>query len=197
MNIPGLILAGGEARRLAGKPMRVLAGRPLLAHVIARAAPQVRPLWLSVRRGESEFGGFGLEAVEDAQAESLGPLAGVAAGLRRAMAEGMDQLATFPCDAQFFPLDLVARLSGSIGEAAAAVPAYRGAVHPTFGLWTKAAAPAVKTALAGGSLRLHDLLARLSAAIVPFDELPADPFVNINTEADLLSAARRLRDGCG
>ena len=39
----GVILAGGQARRLGGgdKALRELAGKPLLAHAIDRLAPQV------------------------------------------------------------------------------------------------------------------------------------------------------------
>ena len=39
----GLVLAGGLARRMGGgdKPLRLLAGRPMLDHALDRLAPQV------------------------------------------------------------------------------------------------------------------------------------------------------------
>jgi CTP:molybdopterin cytidylyltransferase MocA len=44
----GIVLAGGRSRRLGGgdKGLRPLARRPILAHVIARARPQVAALAL-------------------------------------------------------------------------------------------------------------------------------------------------------
>ena len=59
MQIFGVILAGGQARRMGGadKAFVALAGRPLIAHVLARLEPQVervmahdREFWKSVIR---------------------------------------------------------------------------------------------------------------------------------------------------
>ena len=66
MRIFGVILAGGQARRMGGadKAFVTLAGRPLIAHVLDRLEPQVErvlisangdagpvcPLWLRRRR---------------------------------------------------------------------------------------------------------------------------------------------------
>ena len=49
MTIAGIILAGGLARRMGGgdKAMLSLSGRPLLAHVIDRLAPQVAEIALN------------------------------------------------------------------------------------------------------------------------------------------------------
>ena len=45
----GVLLAGGLARRMGGgdKCLRLLGGRPMLAHIITRAAPQVSALVLN------------------------------------------------------------------------------------------------------------------------------------------------------
>src|SRR6185436_17044342 len=44
--VSGIVLAGGRGRRLGGveKGLQALAGRPLIAHVIGRVAPQVAAL---------------------------------------------------------------------------------------------------------------------------------------------------------
>ena len=53
--VAGVILAGGLSRRMGGgdKGLRILAGRPILDHVIDRARPQVGPLVLNAN-GEAE-----------------------------------------------------------------------------------------------------------------------------------------------
>jgi molybdopterin-guanine dinucleotide biosynthesis protein A len=71
--VAGVILAGGKASRMGGadEALLPLAGKPLLAHVIARLA-----------NGDlSRFASFGLPVIADSLAESAGPLAGLLAGL--------------------------------------------------------------------------------------------------------------------
>ena len=67
-DVAGVILAGGLGRRLGGaKALRMLAGRPLLAHVIDRLAPQVAPgrLMLNVNEQALGIASFGLSIVAD------------------------------------------------------------------------------------------------------------------------------------
>jgi len=77
----GVVLAGGLARRMGGgdKPLRMLAGRPMLAHVIERLAPQVAAVAINANGDPARFAGFGLPVVPDGMADYPGPLAGVLA----------------------------------------------------------------------------------------------------------------------
>ncbi|MFP4304819.1 MAG: NTP transferase domain-containing protein, partial [Rhodosalinus sp.] len=54
---PGVILAGGRATRMGGadKPLLDLAGRPLIAHVIARLGPQCAGLAISANGDPARF----------------------------------------------------------------------------------------------------------------------------------------------
>ena len=81
MRVFGLILAGGEGRRMgADKAQVTLGGRPMLAHVLDRIAPQVERLALSANGDPARLAPFGLPVLPDA-GESRGPLSGVLAGL--------------------------------------------------------------------------------------------------------------------
>ena len=82
MRIFGVILAGGQGRRMGGqdKALVALAGPPLLAHVIARLEPQVERLALSANGDPARFARYGLPILPDAL--GAGPLAGVLAALR-------------------------------------------------------------------------------------------------------------------
>ena len=53
----GLVLAGGLARRMGGgdKPLRLLGGRPLLDHVLARLKPQVAAVALNENGDPARF----------------------------------------------------------------------------------------------------------------------------------------------
>ena len=68
--IAGVILAGGRATRMGGgdKCLLPLGGRPILAHVIARLAPQVDALALNANGDPARFAAFGLPVLPDSVA---------------------------------------------------------------------------------------------------------------------------------
>src|SRR5260221_3327618 len=137
----GVVLAGDWSRRGGGskKPLRPLGGRPLLAHIIERVAPQVRRLVLNANGDPARFVAFGLPVVADAVAGFAGPLAGVLTGLDWAAAEAPDcpWVASFPGDAPLLPPDLVARPLAAIDSQGAHLPcaARAGQSHPGVRLW--------------------------------------------------------------
>ena len=78
MKVVGLLLAGGQSRRMGGgdKTLRSLGGIPLLERVIERLRPQVNTLVLNANGDPSRFAKFGLPVVADSVPGFAGPLAG-------------------------------------------------------------------------------------------------------------------------
>lgn len=186
--VAGAVLAGGRSSRMgATKAFAPLAGRPLLAHVLDRLRPQTARVYLNARDDSDRWRAFGCPLVEDApEWRGAGPLAGIAAALARAAAEGFEWLATTPCDAPFLPLDLVAKLIASGAPAAVAVGP--GGLEPLFALWPVAAVGRIEAALAGqaGPSRV---LQEMGAARVSFgSSAEVDPFANLNTPEELAAA---------
>lgn len=194
MRVAGLILAGGEGRRMGGRDKALvdLAGRPLLAHVRDRFAPQVGPLAVSANGDPARLAGFGLPVLAD-ETPGLGPLSGVLAGLDWARAAGADRLATVAVDTPFLPADLVARLAAAAGPGQVALAATARGPHPTCALWPVSAAPALAAALAGGRRSLRGAAGALGVIEVAFADEAA--FVNLNTAEDLAAAAARIAAG--
>ncbi len=190
----GVVLAGGRSTRMGvDKALAPLAGRPLVAHVAARFAPQVDALFLNANGDAARFATLRYAIVADAASSAGGgPLAGVAAALGYALAQGVDWLATAPCDAPFLPLDLVAQLAAAAAESGAplAVAASAGGLEPMFALWSTTLAREVEAALAAGDGGPRGLMARLAAAQASFAD--ADAFANLNTPADFVAAEARL-----
>jgi molybdopterin-guanine dinucleotide biosynthesis protein A len=185
-----VVLAGGQGRRMGGdKALRLLDGRPLLAHVIARVAPQVDGVVISANGDPARLAGFGLPVVADTMAGHPGPLAGVLAGLLwvRAHRTDVSDLLVVPTDTPFLPPDLLARLRAGRGAAALACAASLGRVHPVVSLWRVGQALALGAALAGGERRVMGWMERQGMAAVDFPELP-DPFANLNTPEELAQA---------
>jgi molybdenum cofactor guanylyltransferase len=80
---PGVLLAGGLARRMGGgdKPMRQIAGRTILDRVIARLEPQCEELIFNANGDPARFATFGLPVIADTVENFPGPLAGILAAL--------------------------------------------------------------------------------------------------------------------
>ena len=199
MNIVGVLLAGGLARRMGGgdKPMRLLGGRPLLDHVIDRLRPQVMELVLNANGDPARFASYGLPVVADSIPDYAGPLAGVLAGLDWAAENRPDcpWVVSVATDAPFLPIDLVARLAraAETERADMACAASAGQSHPVIGFWPVRLRGELRHALVDEGIRKVDVwTARYRLATAPFSDQPLDPFFNANRPEDLERAAALL-----
>jgi len=115
VKVVGLLLAGGQSRRMGGgdKALHLLGGLPLLDRVIERLRPQVDALVLNANGDPARFTRYALPMVADSVVGFAGPLAGVLAGLDWAASQRPDcsYIASVATDAPFLPTDLVARLA--------------------------------------------------------------------------------------
>lgn len=173
----------------ADKALLLLDGRPLIRHVIDRLSPQVMDLAIS---GQPSHSGFGLPVLPDAQAERLGPLAGVSAGLAWAAGIGADHLVTAAVDTPFLPCDLVPRLvMAAEGHDGLALAVTAAGPHPTFALWPVAMAARLDRLLASGERRMRVAAAGAGEALFPDEQV----FFNINRPEDLARAEAMLSPG--
>lgn len=182
--ISGIILAGGESRRMGGddKGLLEFAGQPLIAHVIARIAPQVDELLISANRHLADYAAFGHPVIQDKTPEFLGPLAGMLAGLQAAKHEWV---LTVPCDTPFLPFDLVRRLYQATDDVDIVV-ASAARVHATVMLCRRTLLCDLANALTQGERRVQNWQGLQRRAIVAFDDESA--FVNLNTPQQLAGA---------
>ncbi|MGH7002737.1 MAG: molybdenum cofactor guanylyltransferase MobA [Alphaproteobacteria bacterium] len=195
----GVLLAGGLARRMGGgdKSLRPLGGRPMLAHIVERARPQVSALVLNANGDPARFDSFGLAVARDVIEGFAGPLAGVLTGMEWAVANHPNArwLASFATDAPFFPRDLVARLHAAQARAGADMACARsdGQDHPVFALWPVGLRDALRRAMAEEGVRKVDVwTARYNLAVAEFATESFDPFFNANRPEDLDEAERML-----
>ena len=177
------MLAGGQGRRMGGvdKGLQLFRGRPMAQWVIERLAPQVEELIVNANQNPGEYARFGYRIVPDELGGFAGPLAGLHAGLKAA---SHALVATSPCDSPFLPLDLVARLSRSLGANQLAVAKTGTQPHPVFSLVTRSVLPHLEAFLSSGGRKIDAWYATLKVAEVSFDH-EADAFRNINTLQEL------------
>ena len=190
--VTGVVLAGGLGRRMGhvDKGLLDFRGRPMVAHVLERLAPQVGAVLVNANQNADRYAAFGHPLAPDRVGGFAGPLAGLHAGLCTA---STPYVATVPCDSPFLPLDLVGRLgSGALaGNAEIAVARTFDQPHPVFALVRTTLRAHLDGFLAGGGRKIDAWYASLSVVEVPFDD-DADAFRNINTRDELASA-----DGTG
>ena len=183
--VTGLVLAGGQGSRMGGvdKGLAPFRGRPLVAHVIERLAPQVDEILVNANRNPADYARFGHRVVADEIPGFAGPLAGFERGLAHAKGE---LVATVPCDSPFLPTDLVARLRAALVAAGAdlAVAKTGTQPHPVFCLMRRGVHDSLARFLASGQRKIDKWYAALAVVEVAFDDEPG-AFANINTRDEL------------
>lgn len=199
MTILGLLLAGGQARRMGGgdKGFSKIGGKPMIEIIIERAQSQVSTLIINANGSNERFKNFGFKVIPDVVEGFAGPLAGVLTGLEwaRANTSGVNWVVTFPTDAPFMPLDLVRRLISSVDSNKADLACARsnGRSHPVFGLWPVNLADDLRHAIVDEKLRKIDSwTARYNLVEVDFSDKIYDPFFNVNTPKDLIEAEKMI-----
>lgn len=183
-DITGLLLAGGEGRRMGGadKGLQLHRGRPLAAHVLERLAPQVAGVAISANRNLADYARFGWPVWPDLEQGFPGPLAGWLSGMRHAPTPW---LASAPCDVPNLPLDLVQRLADAAGAAGAPLAIARTAEReqPVFAMLHRSLADDLQDYLGTGQRKVLGWTARHPCIQVLFDDAAA--FRNLNTPQDL------------
>jgi len=182
--VTGVLLAGGQGRRMGGvdKGVQLLRGKPMAQHVIERFAPQVDELLINANQNIEQYQGLGYRVIPDAIGGFVGPLA----GLHRGLSEAIHPLVvTAPCDSPFLPLDLVAKLHAALEQqnAELAVARTGDQPHPVFCLCRKSVLGSLTAFLESGGRKIDWWYAQLKVADVDFVDEGA--FRNINTREEL------------
>lgn len=186
--ITGLIIAGGLARRMGGadKGLQLLAGRPLLAHVIERLSPQLAggPLLLNANHHAAAYAAFGLPVIRDMNADYAGPLAGLQAGLQACRTP---LLVCVPCDAPRLPMNLVDHLLAALQaeQADVAVALADGRQQALFMLCRREVLAGLTDFLAAGERKVGAWLRMPTLKVAEVDFADAAAFANINTLEEL------------
>lgn len=198
--VGGLLLAGGQARRMGGgdKCLVELDGKPMLLHAIDRLGPQVATLAINANGDPGRFAAFELPIIADVVPGFAGPLAGVLTGMTwlSDMVSETGWLVTVATDTPFFPRDLVAELLAAAldDQAQVAFAASDGRTHPVFGLWHLSLREALARALMEEDERKIDrFAARHRVRTVTFQSGSFDPFFNVNRPQDVTEATRLLK----
>jgi molybdenum cofactor guanylyltransferase len=178
--VTAAILAGGAGSRLGGrdKGLEPLAGRPLIAHVLAALQGQADRIVLCINRNAARYAQFG-PTLSDAADGFHGPLAGIAAALAVC---ATPWLLTLPVDCPQPPHDLALRLHAAAGVHRAAAAHDGERAQPLFALYRRELAASASAALAQDA-PVWRWQSDIGAVPADFSDQP-QAFDNLNTRDD-------------
>ncbi|CAM0553777.1 Molybdenum cofactor guanylyltransferase [Vreelandella titanicae] len=194
-DLTGMVLAGGEGRRMGGrdKGLEPFAGLPLVGHVVKRLEGQVAELLINANRNADAYRFFADRIIADvvmdgAEGGFKGPLMGIYSGLQAAKTPW---LLVVPCDSPALPDDLVARMVQGIGQHDIAVAFDGERLHPVVALLRTSLADDLAATLAEGERKIDRWYARHAWCKVDMSDCP-DAFANLNTEEEKLHLEKVL-----
>lgn len=180
--VTGLILAGGQGRRMGGmdKGLVVVAGRPMVCWAGDRLVPQVDEVLVSANRNQQHYRRMGYRVVSDGWADYQGPLAGIASGLEAARGQW---LLVVPCDSPLASTELAHRLGAACRGGAQVAVAHDGErLQPVFAMLRRDLLPSLVEYLDRGERKIDRWYAGHRMQAVDFSDCP-DSFLNINDSA--------------
>lgn len=194
MAIAGLVLAGGQASRMAkqDKAFLDIGDKLSLDRVLARLQQECHAVAISANGDAARFNAWKCPVLPDS-VRDVGPLAGLLSGLEWAEAGGYDTLITIPVDTPFIPDKIVATLLPAPSYARCA-----GQSHPLVAGWPVSCRPMLAAQLSHLTpenkkyqTRVRVFASALGARAVDFPLIGGmDPFMNINTPQDLMLAQK-------
>jgi molybdenum cofactor guanylyltransferase len=206
--LSGLVLAGGEGRRMAGrdKGLISLVQKPLVEYAIECLAPLVDDLTISCNRNRELYQGYQLDCIFDNRVDqqadkkaesSQGPMAGLAAGLQHAKHEW---LLVMPCDTPLMTTQIMAQLltplstylkaNASSNPVQAIIFSHQG-LQPLHGLYHRSMLPIFEQCLAENKNALQRLLRSLDTIKI-IDASDAELGFNNANDSEELNTIERL-----
>ena len=194
----GVVLAGGMSKRMKGgnKFFKKINGNTLIGYVINKALKQVPKLIINANINKSKFKKFKLDVVKDIVRGFKGPLAGILSAMNYGEREDFKWIVTLPCDAPFFPFNLVNKLleRARKKKCKIVIVSSNKRIHPVFGIWAISLKKSLNKTLIKEDEKKIDLFIRKhSYSVINFPYNEIDPFFNINNFNDLNKANKFIK----
>jgi molybdenum cofactor guanylyltransferase len=191
-NITGIILAGGQARRMNGqdKGLVQLNKKPMIEYVLNSMKPQVGTIIINANRNQTVYEEYGFPGVADQFEGYCGPLAGMASGLHAATTPF---IVTAPCDSPLIPDNLVQKLYSILQDEDAEICTAHagGRLQPVFTLMKTDVLSSMLEFLNNGERKIDKWFEKHRLAIADFSDQP-DTFINVNSVEELKALELKL-----
>ncbi|MXZ80183.1 MAG: molybdenum cofactor guanylyltransferase [Gammaproteobacteria bacterium] len=190
--ITGLVLAGGQARRMGGmdKGLLEIDGLTMAERIAGKLSEQCAIVLINANRNTERYRRFGYRVIQDELDGFQGPLAGMLSGLRQV---GTDWMITAPCDGPFLS-DTYARSMLEAAESAGspiAVASDETRLQPVYALLHKSTGESLEDYLSSGNRKIDSWYALHRFATVQITDCE-DMFENINTPEQLENCRKKV-----
>ena len=187
------IIAGGEARRLGGRPKGMLAFGA--TSIIERQIALLREVTntLVIVANDRAYASFGVPIVEDVL-----PGAGALGGIYTALVTATtDQVLVVACDMPFLRAAFLRHVIVAGRSVDVAIPKTTVGYEPLCASYARGCAPRLRERIDEGALKIQDLVPHVRVReIGPQEIAPYDAdgmlFFNVNTPADYARAVAHL-----
>jgi molybdopterin-guanine dinucleotide biosynthesis protein A len=185
MDLSGIVLAGGQSRRMgANKALLDVGGMPMIQRVLKALRTCCAEVFI-VAKDPAAYSRLGVRVVPD-DAPEQAPLVGVVAGLR---ATRTPYAFVAACDVPFLSPDVVAWMATLAPDHDAVVPRVDGRWHPLHAVYAAHAHAALEAEWTSGVRRMSEALRALRIREVSAEDLGAvDPRLrtlrNVNTDSE-------------
>lgn len=193
--VSGIVLAGGESRRMGhvNKALLDVGGLKIIERV-AGVLEQVFDEILVITNTPEDFRFLGLPMIQDIR-PGYGALGGLYTGLRSCRNEYGFLVA---CDMPFLDVRVMRHMVGLIGGQDVVIPRVGGRLQPLHAIYSRKCIEPIERSMAADDLKIYDLFHEVDVLEVPESVLAQfDPglrfVININTFEDL-ERARGLAD---
>ncbi|MCK9909856.1 molybdenum cofactor guanylyltransferase, partial [Microbacteriaceae bacterium K1510] len=171
MDVCGVILAGGQSRRMGSrKELLDWGGKPLVLHLAENMRAAGLPCLIVSNEQEilpvAELQRLDVQFVAD-QGESFGPLSGIVAAFQAREEEAMLVLS---CDLPFVDAEQIGKLAEQAKiwrDWDALVTESNGRLHPLLAVYHRNSSPFWRRALSRGDYRLMNTLEKLKLMRLP------------------------------
>tara|TARA_R110002049_G_scaffold160164_4_gene325157 strand:- start:460 stop:1578 length:1119 start_codon:yes stop_codon:yes gene_type:complete len=186
-SVTGVILAGGQARRMGGedKGLILFNHKPLIAHVISILKSQVDTIVINANRNIDQYETFKYPVISDSLDNFCGPLAGMLSAMQSV---DTDYILTAPCDSPNISPQLRQRMMETllIKQADIAVAHNGERLQPVFCLIPCRLKADLESYLQQGGRKIDTWLESHAMATVNFSDQP-NSFINVNHPEDLIA----------
>jgi len=191
-SITGVILAGGQARRMGGedKGLILFKNKPLIYYAISCLSPQVDQLVVNANRNITNYQAFGYQVISDDLTDFCGPLAGMLTVMKSV---DTDYILTIHCDSPLISRQLLQRMMESLLlENADLAVAHDGErLQPVFSLLPCRLHKELEEYLSQGGRKIDLWLSQFKMAVVDFSD-QTDCFLNFNHPEELQQHQAKL-----
>lgn len=192
MLLSGVILAGGEGRRMHGQDKGLInvLKKPLIEYAIECLSPLVDDLSISCNRNKSRYSDYNIDCLPDYNSPGnnrfLGPMAGIVSGLKHA---NHDWLMILPCDTPLMNTNMMKQLSDTVRESKtkglqAVVFSYQG-LQPLHGIYHKTLLPILERSLAENNNSVQKLIRSVDTIKILHAKDATHQFINANDAKEL------------